>query len=653
MKNKTKITLAFAILWLLLSLIPWQAWLSTVPVLRLIIGLIIFILPGGLAFLSISDEKNVSVKVLLVGFLVSTFATGLLGVIARLLHLNISFIHGGFIVFGVAAFVAFHACCEKVTWQVEKFTPIDVASVLLAAAGIVYFMSISNPPLIHDDAFTYNALLYYFQHAPVLDFVFPSALSRLEIPRFWIAYWPLVEAMISDFSRVDGLIVAGAYLPPALACFSFIGIFSLGRTLGLPRPAAGAAILAQGFSLMRLSQINQPGNLFFQRLTEDKVAAAFVISPIVLLLIVEYLERPTVRKLILVGISALALVFTHPVQFGMTCMIAGVYGLPSLFDRNIRGKYFALIGVLAAIVLIPYLFRFGGGEYSQSLSFSIQDVAKNDEFGRLGGRVNIIEGTQFYGISRSITPGLPYKIGWVSALLCLFFFYKHKFARYILAAFLVLGLGVFPYTGWLLGTFTTPFQLWRLTWLMPFGLAFAFLIWLGLEMLSKLAVIRSWERWFPSLYYFSSYIGLIALLVFVRSWALGNIESRDLNEVEIYVNYIFMADYMNSMDVDSPVIVGGPDLVTNSMVPSMTLKFEPLFFRVEVTGTKRRQFWESMVGEGNVSVEDRMMAFQENNVEYLLLKGKPDWLAQFANRYPEKISLVFQKDRLSLYQITP
>ena len=239
-------------------------------------------MPGVFTFLCLSEDKNFSPRVFLGGFVVSIFVTGLLGVLARLFQLNFTFIRWGFSLWGAAVIFLFFARDVKVTFQFEKFTWWEIVSLLLAAGGAVYFASLAQPPLIHDDAFTYNALLYYYQHADALVFQFPVSLDRLEIPRFWIAYWPLVEALISDLSGVDGLLITGVYLPPALACLSFLGIYSLGRTLSLPRAAAGLAILAQGFSLMRLTKWNQPGNLFFQRLTEDKVAAAFVISLILI-----------------------------------------------------------------------------------------------------------------------------------------------------------------------------------------------------------------------------------------------------------------------------------------------------------------------------------------------------------------------------------
>ncbi len=451
---------------------------------------------------------------------------------------------------------------------------------------------------------------------------------------------------------MDGLIVAGAYLPPALACFSFIGIYTLGRTLGLPRAAAGAAVLAQGFSLMRLTRLNQPGNLFFQRLTEDKVVAAFVISLILILLAIEYFEKPSRRKLILVAIAALAMAFTHPVQFGMTCMIIGVYGLPSLFNKDIRIKYFALIGILAAVVLIPYLFRFGGGEYSQSLSFTLEDVAENDEFARFGiRRVEIIEGTPFYGISRYLTPGLPYEISLVATIVSLFFFWRYKSARYVLAAFLVLGISMFPYTGWIVGIFTTPFQLWRLTWLMPFGLAFAFLAWVGFDIAQKIKLVQQWLGLIQPIYYLSVFAVFIAAVVYVHPWAMANIERRNVDVIDFYSNYLSTAKLMNELDVNGSVVIGGPDAVTNSIIPSLTLKYVPFIFRVE-SGGGQTKIWKSLIGDG-LSPEERLILLRENNIEYLLIKGEPDWLLELRNEYPDNISRIFRDQRFGLYKLTP
>jgi hypothetical protein len=650
-KNKLFLVVSIAI-WLVLSLFSWQAWFESFFIPRFIVGLSLFFVPGVFTFLLLSEDKNLSPRVLFGGLVVSIFVTGLLGVLARLFQLNFAFIRWGFALWGTAAIFLFFVREVKVTLQFDKPTWWEIISLLLAAGGAIYFASLAKPPLIHDDAFAYNALLYYYQHAAALIFKFPVSLDRLEIPRFWIAYWPLVEAMISDLSGVDGLIITGVYLPPALACISFLGIYTLGRTLNLPRAAAGISILAQGFSLMRLTKWNQPGNLFFQRLTEDKVAAAFVVSLILILLVVEYLEKPSTRRLILVGMAALAMIFTHPIQFGMTCMILGVYGLPSLLDKNVRWKYVAMVAVLAAVVFIPYTFRFGGGEYSQTLSFSLDDVEENDEFVRLGvRRIDIIEGTRFYGISHYLTQGLPYEISIVSVALTLLFFWKKKSARYVLAAFLTLGVSMFPYTGWIVGTFTTPFQLWRLTWLMPFGLAFGFLVWALFELAQKIKQIENWKPWLQPAFYLAAFTAMIGLVVYVRPWAANNLPSNNLDMVDIYSNYVRVGERMNQLEVDSPVVVGAPDATVSGIIPSLTLKFNPLVFRVQGGGEQTR-VWKSLVAD-EIQPEERLIRLRENNVEYLLIRGEPAWLPEFEEKYPEDFILLFKDQRLSLYQLTP
>jgi hypothetical protein len=284
------------------------------------------------------------------------------------------------------------------------------------------------------------------------------------------------------------------------------------------------------------------------------------------------------------------------------------------------------------------------------LSFSLNDVAENDEFARFGvRRVDIIEGTQFYGISHYLTQGLPYEVSLVSAIVSLFFFWKHKHARYVFAAFLVLGVSMFPYTGWIVGMFTTPFQLWRLTWLLPFGLAFAFLIWAGFEISQKIEFAR--RQWIQPAYYLSMTVAMIALVIYVRPWAMGNLPPTGIDMVDLYSNYVSAARLMNEMDVDSPIIIGGPDAATNSIIPSLTLKFEPLVFRVQ-SGGEQTQLWKPLMGD-NLPPAERFARLQENHVEYLLIRDEPAWIMDFQQSYPDKFLFVFKDRRISLYRIAP
>ena len=305
--NRNFIIISSLTLWVIFNVFPWHGILSGLDMLRVGISILLFTFPGFLTFLSFSEDKQVTLVSALGGFAVSIFVTGLLGVVARFFQLDFTFIRWVFVLWGVVVLVIYSVTRIDLQWQFDKLVWWEALFLIVSVVGTFYFMTIAQPPLIHDDAFTYNALLYYFQHAPLLNFDFPDALNRLEIPRFWIAYWPLVEAMLSSLSGVDGLFLTGSLLPPLLAGLSFLSVYTLARTLGLSRLLAGAAVLAQGFSLLRLSRQNQPGNLFFQRLTEDKVVAAFLLSMILLTLVVQYFQNPSHRKLLLLWVAAWAI----------------------------------------------------------------------------------------------------------------------------------------------------------------------------------------------------------------------------------------------------------------------------------------------------------------------------------------------------------
>jgi hypothetical protein len=652
LKNNKILLFAITLFWVFLNFFSWQAWFEKFETFRFLFAMFIYLTPGILTFLLLSEDKIISLRLLMGGFAISLFATGVFGVIARVFQLNFTFIMWAFALWGIIIFYLYSNKPIQIHFDFDKPTWWEAVLLLLTFSAVMYFASLVRQPVIHDDAFTYNALLFYYQHAPQINFDMPDALSNLETPRFWLAFWPLAEAMISELSAIDGLLITGYYLPPLLAVFSFTGVYVLARTLGLSRILACIAIIAQGFGLMRLTLASQSGRLFFSRMTEDKVVAAFVVSLILLTLVVEYLSNPNNRKLVLMWLVAWAMAFTHPVQFGMICMIIGLYGLPAIFKTETRSKYIIMIVLLAVIAVVPYFSRFVEGENAQTLSFSLEDIEENDEYFRLrSNRIVIIEGTQFYGLDPYLVSALPYRIGALAAVVSLFFFWRDKAARYILAAFLVLGMAYLPYTGWMVGMFTTPYQLWRLTWLMPLGIAFAFLVWVGIDFIYKIKWFDLKKNWLNPLLYASVIGFLFASIFYIRAWTTENLFTGNINVHDFYTNYVNTARMMNALDVeDGAVIIGAPDAATHGIIPSLTLKYVPLVFRVE-SGGNNTQVWNSLIGD-DISPDVRLERLKENNVQYLLVKGDLEWLQVFLNEYPNNIKFLFKDQRLSLYKLT-
>ncbi|NJN43721.1 MAG: hypothetical protein HC806_02600 [Anaerolineae bacterium] len=212
------------------------------------------------------------------------------------------------------------------------------------------------PSLIFEDDFTYNALLNYYQHAPQYTFEFSEALDRMEIARFWLAFWPLMEAVLSHFSGLHGLLVTGIYIAPALVLISSLALYNLARSLGLGRAGAVLATTAHLFSLLRLTTNGEAGVFFFDRFPEDKSVAVFVLAPMFFRSLVTYLEKNTLRTFILFGLITLSIVWTHPVVLGMSAMIAGLFGLLNVLSTNKIFPLMAALGLISVFMLAPLSF---------------------------------------------------------------------------------------------------------------------------------------------------------------------------------------------------------------------------------------------------------------------------------------------------------
>jgi len=138
----------------------------------------------------------------------------------------------------------------------------------------------------------------------------------------------------------------------------------------------------------------------------------------------------------------------------------------------------------------------------------------------------------------------------------------------------------------------------------------------------------------------------------LRPWAASNLPSNNLDMVDIYSNYVRVGGQMNELDVTGmPVIVGAPDATVSGIIPSLTLKFNPLVFRVQ-GGGEQTKVWRSVTTD-EIPPEERLTRLREGKVEYLLIRGEPAWLPEFKEKYPKDFILLFKDQRLSLYRLTP
>ena len=647
---------------------PWQPWVGNLPWVRHIIGISLFLLPGVCIQFFLSDVRaGLRPHHITNGFVVSIMITGVLGMVARITALDFRFVSTGLYLAGVLALIAVvmsKRYPQRTGFQFHKKNVwVLLTALVLIAAGIIA-AKISIPSLIYEDDFTYNALLYYYQHADSYTFQFDPALSRLEIARFWIAFWPLVEALLADLSEIDGLLITGIYIAPSLVALSMLAVYSLGRSLGFARGVALFATVAHIASLIRLTQKNQAGVVFFDYLTEDKVVAAFVLAPILFKLAMETLEEPTWRKLVLFTICATAFAFTHPVMLGFACLITGLTGLVSLLRTRRIKPYIMVLLVLVLILVIPFYIRIIEG--SDVTEFTMTDSLDAGREHKLKpGRLTVLENEMFYGISPGLIKGLPYELLLIAGGIGIFSLKRQKVASLITAAVIVLVLSIYPYTGWIIGYLSSPFQLWRLTWLMPFGIAIAAIVDRGLSLYKLALNILPDRSVFRALRYKQNRKTLETLIsfcltlvifggtIYILPWAKGNLGfgGRKPGFELWYEDYIEIAGVLKYLDIDGDIIVGGPDRSTNDIIPSISQDVHLVSFRNE-RGGYTAPIWEAMVAE-NTPTLDRMNLYREYQLKYLLIRENPQWVDDLLDTHPDNFELIHANRKLRLFEFNP
>ncbi len=322
--------------WFLLIFLPWATWLPTLPTVRLALALLMFAIPGwGISMLLVGDRFTLLTHAS-VGLALSVILVEALGLFGRIAHLPFAYIKPTFSVVGLACILAlivtFHS--GKVLYKPKTFSPaIWVLLATILSAGI----AISLLDRFTGDDFIYLSYLTTWQHAPQLNFnlVFtPDAYT--DSIRFWLEMFPINLALLSELSGLHGLLLTGFYLEPFLVSLALLSAFNLYQTFLQSDSQAIIALLVQFTLLVFLipKTGQQPGYVFFFRLTEDKAFAAFILAPALFVALSAFLEKPSRGTGIYVLLAGLALSLTHPIMLAYSIFIAGIFAAVVTLDSQ-------------------------------------------------------------------------------------------------------------------------------------------------------------------------------------------------------------------------------------------------------------------------------------------------------------------------------
>ena len=470
--------------WILLWIIPWAIWLDSLPWIRLGISFILLAVPGMCMSLLLMGKRFNLPTHFTSGIAISVLLVGSLGLLGRVLNLPFSFIKPVFALTGLIVLVMLinYSRSEHQLYKPKTFSIITLV-LLTFMFGFSVLINLQNR--LGGDDFSYLAHLTNWQLADPLTFgdvIFGSA--AYDPIRFWFAMFPMSLAFLAQISHLHGVLLLGLYLEPFLVTVSILAIYNLYEDFLEADHLTIAATFLHFTFFVLLQAGRQPGSTFFDRMSEDKVFAAFILAPMFFLAMRHFLESFTLRSGIFVFLSGLSLTMTHPVILAYSLFIAGLYtSIVTLMEKNYR-KFGWSITLLVITVLPAVFLRFIDGPLTTRYAVNLELAI--DAYGDGETRFSYIEGTPFYGFDLErvkILTGEPEQENLIQMffswsylwLLVLGFIWsilniKSKIAPFIAAtSSLVLLCGI-PYTGWLLGYFVSAGMLWRSPWLLPIGL---------------------------------------------------------------------------------------------------------------------------------------------------------------------------------------
>jgi len=602
--------------WLLLWLIPWGDLISfesslylifLVDLVKLAVAIALFIFPGVLLYLLLRQRNNPmyddSLGILPVGFALSVTTIALVGIVGRLLGFSFTPVKAIYAVLGLIAWLTLAIsgrneaiCRDFFSYILRKI----FGNIPLTAALILSMLMTLNDYLFFIDDFTYLAYLTNWQRATQLNFNnIIHQMDVLEIERFWLALYPMGQALMSDLSGVPGALLFSNYLEPFLVLLAVIAFYWFSRALGLSSRAAGFATLIQASLFTWLTGEQWPvGFWYYFNLAEDKVSAVFLLSPVFFFFVLNFIQRPSLNNFILVLLGGIGLTLTHPVILFFACLIAAGLGVLAWIVGKTGWREIALLAFIVVLLVAPYVvIRF----YNYSASSGFSADAKSVGVSYQADRYTRVIGDLFYGLNPEVLLffDLPPEIGRrngfqlfrafpvilasFAGILSLVNLRKGPLYWYIAICVVLVSLAIIPYTGWILGFFSDARLISRVSWYSPLGLAGALVLFPLADWLKTNPIVAGIEKNYSPKLKDGNFFGLALSLLFASPMVLSSSIPRAPYYFEIldHVRQLsYIGDYIDQNSIP-PVTSIAIDYTDIQMLPGVSAHTSIISYREE------------------------------------------------------------------------
>ena len=499
--------------WILLWVVPWGRLPSiqsgsilafSTDMLRLAVGLVMFLLPGALLYFLVRSKDATLAEpcgILPIALTFSTLQIGVIGLLGRLLGLSFSVVAWLFFLAGLVELVLVIYQRPSALTSVRRLR--ELARSIFSNPPLMTALVLTTLMLFHDalyylDDTTYSAYVMNWESSSHLGFQnLVYSANVIENPRYWLALFPMGQALLARLSGLPGILLFSNYLELFLMPVAVLSAFWLARTLGLSRRAAGLAALIQVTLYTWMIAGPLPvGMWFYQNLGEDKVTGVFIFAPTLLFFTVEYLERRTRGDLVLIVLSAFGLSLTHPIMLFYACALACGLAFFSVLTRRTGWQQLALLIAVCAASMLPY----GVLRLSPALAATHMDFdGESARTGFMASAYLNLTGGLFYGLNPELLMlsttwngaegNVPYAVfrltpaivAALAGLLSLARARRGPLYWYVFSAAFLVGFATLPATGWLLGLIVSARMVSRSAWFTPTGLGAVALLLAGVS----------------------------------------------------------------------------------------------------------------------------------------------------------------------------
>ncbi|MCY3779759.1 MAG: hypothetical protein OXG78_05575 [Chloroflexi bacterium] len=606
---------------------------------RVIIGLLVFTLPGGCLFALVPPRDSWDIIDFVgFGFAFSVALITLLGLITRTLALSIDVIE---IIWYLLAILGFAAVLYK-SRQFSSVSPKLYAPVVLALAIILIQVAFYTHSSIFATSTTNDQNRH---HAAVNGFLRDEPLGWAEpyyetgnpiADRMYLTYWVLAQALVVEISGVP-ILLTRYLINPFVMVMSVVAMYVFARNLGHERKSSLVYVILGLFAYSMVSDYSiQSGAQFYVRPLLDKIVAAFALAPVAISCAWLCANTGSGRAYFGFGLSFLATVSVHAIPGGFAAVIVGLFCLIRLLTDRVDWRNSLKLLILLTLLFAPAIFvRLNTWE---STIYYFDELPEET-----GSNIHVYEavnpldnGNNLYAIHSNMAGALTYLLV-VFAALSVAARRLDSRSKLMLAYVIAIGIGLLPYTAWIYGRLVSFYHIVRILWLMPYGYMLGFTLATMSTLLGRsLSANSRILGWLASdrVLYLLLTIVLLLTAHFLR-FSHGFDLSRDISHsARGDVEWLEIAEYLDANHDERVWIAASPE----SRSRAITLNWKVV--ELSRFSAERMSYYsklplaqaESQLNDNlrlysaDVSVEEKLAIVDRYGIDYLLFPKGYAWM---------------------------